>query len=155
MRPQPASKTDSDIRSTDFSASAEQGSLASSEIPDEEEGNGWGDEEEDWGSLEASMNAASVNDDKPSWSPAESHARAAPPKPAPIKQGWDDGDDDAGWGAISDPAPKVDKDEEKRLREEKRAARKAELAAKREARKAGPLKLGAKKKEDEFDFQDF
>ena len=49
----PESKSEG-TRSTDFSAS-EGGSMASEEVPvekEEEEGNGWGDEEEDWGSLE-------------------------------------------------------------------------------------------------------
>lgn len=49
------------------------------------------------------------------------------------------------WDDFDDPPIAVNKEEEKRLRDERREARKAELAAKRASKKAGPLKLGAKR----------
>lgn len=60
--------------------------------------------------------------------------------------GWDDWSTGGNDGGLEDLVP-LSKEEEKRQREEKREKRKAELAAKREARKAGPLKLGGVKKE--------
>eukprot|EP00095_Tigriopus_kingsejongensis_P012694 maker-scaffold22_size673200-snap-gene-5.35 protein:Tk12694 transcript:maker-scaffold22_size673200-snap-gene-5.35-mRNA-1 annotation:"hypothetical protein TcasGA2_TC008834" len=114
----------------------------SESIPVEDEGNGWEDNDDDWGSLEEQQ---SQDFAPPEPSPMASIQRF-PKKSTPVESkssslshAWDDFDE---------PAIAVDRDEEKRLREEKREARKAELAAKRASKKAGPLKLGAKKAVD-------
>jgi hypothetical protein len=66
----------------------------------------------------------------------------------PFQSDWNDWNEDSAWGATASPV------DSKKQRDEKREIRKQELAAKREAKKAGPLKLGTKATPnfDNFDF---
>ncbi|TRY80821.1 hypothetical protein TCAL_07494, partial [Tigriopus californicus] len=108
-------------------------------------GSGW-DDQDDWGSLEDNADF-----DDPEPSPLSAIERSFPQKvhistPTQVKPRPPEDNDP--WDDFDDPPIAVNKEEEKRLREEKREARKAELAAKRANKKAGPLKLGAKRAMD-------
>lgn len=102
---------------------------------------GWDDADADWGSLEESSSKAPPAQDELFQDFGVATARKTTTSTAKKTQdSWDS------WG---DPVPiSQGNDDEKALREEKRAQRKAEMEAKRQARKAGgggPMKLGAKK----------
>lgn len=111
-----------------------------------EEESGW-DDQDDWGSLEDADNNG-TDFDAPTPSPLSAIQRSFPQKaqisspPSSMKPRLSDNDV---WDDFDDPPIAVNKEEEKRLRDERREARKAELAAKRASKKAGPLKLGAKR----------
>ena len=119
---------------------------------------GWDDADADWGSLEDSFKP----DPEPvrktsasSFQPAKKNSASSFPDDDFASSGaWkresakSKPTDD--WDSWGDPVPigNPSQNDDKALKEEKRAQRRAELQAKREARKAGgggPMKLGSKR----------
>ncbi|XP_063584982.1 N-terminal kinase-like protein isoform X2 [Penaeus indicus] len=108
-------------------------SEALADVGDMDGGDGWGDDNEEWGSLEDTQGKFG----------GVSQRSTTMSSPSTTSSGWDD------WEAKS-PAESSTiggnskADEQRRQREEKRLQRQKEIEAKRAAR-AGPMKLGAKK----------
>merc|ERR1711971_1022241 len=127
-------------------------------------GDGWDDDDADWGSLEETKNSVKsqlapnsnsnkdndiTKEDIDSWA-TDLLSNKVPDKSAVVKQGiqtlqLDDNDwGTSDWGDHSLSTKSIDtEDEKKKQREEKRMQRQKEIEAKRAAKKA-PMKLGAK-----------
>ncbi|XP_047501950.1 N-terminal kinase-like protein isoform X2 [Penaeus chinensis] len=108
-------------------------SEALADVGDMDGGDGWGDDTEEWGSLEDTQGKFG----------SVSQRSTAISSQSTTSTGWDDWDGKSPTESSS-IGGNYKGDDQRRLREEKRLQRQKEIEAKRAAR-AGPMKLGAKK----------